>query len=206
MLHKKQTINVEQCVRALMNALQSSEPSHSMNVHHTVELIKVLQKTPEVNPEDLFYVEWAYLPLLNRYNQATPKSLETRLANNPAFFCEVIRLIYRSKKSDVTTIEPSGKMKGIAKNAWQLLHKWRAPPGTQEDGSFDDAHFLTWFQHVKEICTESGHLDVALITVGEVLIHCPPDINGLWINRTVADVLNAKDSDAMRSGFRTGII
>ena len=58
---------------------------------------------------------------------------------------------------------------------------------------------------MKEICEESGHLDIALIQIGGVLIHCPPDINGLWINNTVANALNERDAEKMRRGFETGI-
>ncbi|MBI4641107.1 MAG: hypothetical protein HY731_10460 [Candidatus Tectomicrobia bacterium] len=205
MRHVKQPINVGQCVRALLAALSSSEPSHSTDAYHIVELIKVLQENPEVTSDDLFRVEWAYLPLLDHHREAASKLLESRLASDPEFFCEVIRLIYRSKKSDDTTNEPSEEMKAIATNAWRLLHKWSNPPGMQEDGSFNDAKFSNWLQRVKAICTESGHLEVALINIGEVLIHCPPDTNGLWINRTAADALNARDAEDMRSGFRTGI-
>jgi hypothetical protein len=39
----------------------------------------------------------------------------------------------------------------------------------QEDGSFNDAHFSSWLQRVKEICTELEHLEDALINIGEVL-------------------------------------
>jgi len=207
MRHAKQPINVDQSVRALLAALSSSEPSYSMDSYQIIELIKALQETPEVPPDDLFRVEWAYLPLLDRDRPrgAAPKLLENRLASDPEFFCEVIRLIYRSKKTDIATNNPSDETKAVATNASRLLHKWRTPPGMQEDGSFNDSLFLSWLLRVKEIFTESGHLEVALIHIGEVLIHCPSDTNGLWINRTIASALNARDAEDMRSGFRTGI-
>lgn len=201
----EQSIKMDQCVRALLAAFSSSESTYSMNTYHIVELIKMLQGTPEVPSDDLFCVEWAYLPLLDHYDGAAPKSLENRLASDPKFFCEIIRLVYRSKKDGAATTELSEKTKAIATNAWQLLHDWRIPPGMQEDGSFNGEHFLTWLQHVKEICTESGHLEVALINVGEVLIHCPADPD-LWINHSVSDALNARDAENMRRGFRTGIV
>lgn len=205
MRHDKQPINEAQCIRALLTALSSSEPSYSRDAYRIVKLIKALQENPEVTPDDLFRLEWAYLPLLDRHLGVAPNTLESRLANDPEFFCEVIRLIYRSKKSDGVTNEPSEEKKAIATNAWRLLHEWRTPPGMQEGGSFNEAHFSNWLQRVKEICTESGHLEVALIHIGEVLIHCPPDPDGLWIYHTVADALNARDAEKMRSGFRTGI-
>ncbi len=205
MRHAKQPIDVAQCIRALLAALSSAEPTYAMDSYHIVELIKFLQASSEVSSDDLFRVEWAYLPLLDRHHGASPKLLESRLASDPEFFCEVIRLIYRSKKEDVVKNEPSEDLKAIATNAWRLLHEWQTPPGTQDDGSFDGAQFTDWLKRVKEICNETGHLEVALINIGEVLIFCPADADGLWINRTVAEALNDRDTENMRDGFRTGI-
>jgi len=206
MRHTKQSIDSNQCVRALLAALSSNEPSYATDGYHIVELIKFLQTESSVNQDDLFRVEWAYVPLLNNHSHsgATPQLLESRLANDPEFFCEVIRLIYRSKKEDQQPKEATEESKAIATNAWRLLYEWKTPPGTQTDGTFSDEHFTEWLQNVKAICTESGHLEVALINIGEVLIHTPPDPDGLWIRRAVAAALNDREANDMRSGFRTG--
>ncbi len=204
MRHDKAPIDSNQCVRALLAALSSSEPSYAMDRYHIVELIKFLQAEPSVNPDDLFKIEWAYLPLLDRHSGAAPQLLENRLANDPEFFCEVIRLIYRSKKEDQPSREPTEESKAIATNAWRLLHEWKTPPGTQRDGTFSDERFTEWLQRVKEVCTGTGHLEVALTHIGEVLIHTPPDPDGLWIHRAVAAALNDREADDMRTGFSTG--
>lgn len=204
MLHSKQPIDTDQCVQALLAALSSNEASYAMDGYHIIELIKFLQADPSVNEDDLFKVEWAYLRLLDRHRGAAPQLLEHRLANNPEFFCEVIRLIYRSKKEDQSQREPTEESKAIATNAWRLLHEWKTPPGTQKDGTFNEEHFKKWLQDVKASCTKSGHLEVALINIGEVLIHTPADQNGLWINRVVAAALNDREAEDMRNGFRTG--
>ena len=205
MRHAKQSISVEQCVRALLAALSSNEPNYAMDGYHIVELIKFLQSESSVPQEDLFKVEWAYLSLLDRHSGAAPKLLESRLANDPEFYCEVIRLIYRSKKEDKPQKEPSEESKAIATNAWRLLHEWETPPGMQEDGVFNADHFTEWLQRVKAICSESGHLEVALINIGEVLIHSPADPSGLWIHRATAEALNDRDTGDMRDGYRTGV-
>lgn len=204
MRHNKQPIDTDQCIRALLAALSSNEPSYAMDGYHIVELIKFLQADPSADQDDLFRVEWAYIPLLDNHSGATPQLLESRLANDPEFFCEVIRLIYRSKKEDQQPKESTEESKAIATNAWRLLYEWKTPPGTQTDGTFSDEHFTEWLQNVKTICTESGHLEVALINIGEVLIHTPPDPDGLWIRAVVAAALNERDADEMRDGFRTG--
>jgi hypothetical protein len=203
--HAKQPINVNQCIRALLAALSSNEPTSTMDVYHITELIKYLQLEPSVSQDDLFKVEWAYLSLLNGYRGATPKLLESKLASDPEFFCEVIRLIYRSKKEEQTSKEPTEESKAIARNAWRLLHEWKTPPGTQEDETFSSEQFNEWLQRVKKLCIESGHLEVALINIGEVLIHAPSDPKGLWIHRAVATALNDRDAKHMRSGYSTGI-
>jgi len=204
MHHAKHTINVEQCVRALLAALTSSEPSYAIDGYHIVELIKFLQSEPSVAQEDIFKVEWAYLPLLDRHRGAAPKLLESRLANDPEFFCEVIRLIYRSKKEDEPSKEPSEESKAPATNAWHLLQEWETLPGSRDDEAFSTEHFNEWPRRVKTLCSGSGHLEVALINIGEVLIHAPADPNGLWIHQTIATALNDRDAEDMRNGFRTG--
>lgn len=204
MRHAKQPIDSNQCVRALLAAPSSSESKYAMDGYNIVELIKYLQEEPSVNQDDLFRVEWAYVPLLDRDGGAAPQLLESRLANDPEFFCEVIRLIYRSKKEGQSQKEPTEESKAIATNAWRLLNEWKTPPGTQQDGTFSEERFTKWLQSVAEACTESGHLEVALINIGKVLIHTPPDPDGLWIRRSVAAALNDREADDMRDGYRTG--
>lgn len=204
MHHAKQPIDSDQCVRALLAALSSNEPSCVMDGYSIVELIKFLQTEPSVNQDDLFEVEWVYVPLLDRHGGAAPQLLENRLANDPEFFCEVIRLAYRSKKEDQPPRERNEESKAIATNAWHLLLEWKIPPGTQQDGTFSEACFIEWLRRVKEICEESGHLGAALFNIGKVLIHTPPDPDGLWIRRAVAAALNDREADDMRNGYSTG--
>ena len=149
--------------------------------------------------------EWGYLPLLERDRGVSPKSLENRLASDPGFFCEVIRHVYRSKKEPKTEKKHTKQEKAVAQNAYQLLREWRTPPGMQPDGSFSRDHLIRWLESTKTTCIESGHLEVALTHVGQVLFYCPPDPDGLWINRAVAEALNAMDADKMRHGFSLAI-
>jgi len=205
MRNDQQPIECNQCVRALFAALSSKESSYTINSYQIIELIKFLQTEPSVNQDDLIRLEWAYLPLLDRRSGASPKLLESKLANDPKFFCEVIRLIYRSKKENRPSREPTEELRSIAENAWLLLHEWKTPPGTQKDGTFSEDCFNNWLCKVKEICTETGHIEVALIHVGQVLIHAPADPGGLWINRAVATALNDRSADQLRDGFSMGM-
>ena len=205
MLNTEQTIDIDQCVQALFTALSSSEPTNNMYRFDIVKLIEFLQEDSSVNQDDLIGLEWAYLPLLNRDEGAEPRFLENRLANDPEFFCEVVQHGYRSKKDDQPSREPTEKSRVMATNALRLLLAWKTPPGTQNDGTFNEEHFIEWLQRVKLLSTESGHLEVALINIGGVLIHAPADPDGLWIRRAVATVLNDRSADDLRVGYRSGV-
>lgn len=205
MLHEKKTVSVSQVVQALHLAVSSAGSANSMDTYYVSELIKFLQTEPSVHEDDLFRIEWAYLPLLNSLGQGKPKLLEHKLATDPGFFCEVIRLIYRSKRQDVPVVKHTESEKTIATNAWRLLHDWSTPPGTQADGSFSGQQFCEWLDATKTICTDSGHLEVALIHAGGVLIHAPSGSSELWIDRAVASALNEWDDEDIREGYRTAI-
>ena len=200
----KQPFDNARAVRALLAALGSSEGAHAMDEYQVVELIKALQDDPGTNPNDLFQAEWAYLPVLDQ-QEASPKLLERRLADDPRFFCEVIRLVFRSREEDRPSEEPTEQAKNIARNAYRLLSGWRTPPGCREDGSYDGDALAGWLDAVRTKCTETGHLEVAMTMVGHALIHTPADPGGLWIHRSAAAALNAKDAGDMRDGFRTEI-
>jgi hypothetical protein len=188
-------------VKSLLSALNSEE---RRDVHDALEIIKVLQKDPGTSPEDLFRVEWAYLPLLESHRGVSPKHLETRIASTPDFFCELVRIAFRSEKVAEPPGEPDKKRAALAQNAFRLLREWKNLPGTVGK-EFSGETFKSWVKSVITSTTESGHLTVALINIGNALIHSPADPGGLWMHRSVADILNERDMEEMRNGFSTAI-
>ena len=200
MLHENQPLDTSRSVRTLLASSERASPLETADIYPITEIIKALQDSPDTDPEDLFRIEWAYLSLLDSHNNASPKSLENRLTSDPDFFREVIRLVYRSKKKAQPKEEPTGTDKALAESAGRLLYVWRTPPGTV-DGEFSPDQFTEWLEQVKQACTKSGHLEVALSHIGEVLIHAPSDLEGLWIHRTVAAALNTNDTEKMRESF-----
>lgn len=203
MVQHKQPFDNDKAVRALLAALGSKESPHATDSHEIIEIIKALQKAPDTSTDDLFKVEWAYLPLLNRLRHASPQLLSRQLATQPKFFCEVIRLVFRSKDEPEPVEQPTEEKRTIAANGYRLLREWRIPPGMQVDGSFNGDKFKTWLDEVKKESAETGHLEIAMTMLGHALINVPADESGLWIQHSVAAALNARDADDMRNGFST---
>ena len=195
------TFDSDLATRALLAVLESGEADKELDCRSIVKVIAWLQKNPSSDPDALFKIEWNFLPLLGRFSGGSPKILERRLATDPAFYCEVIGLIFRSKKEEKKDTEPTEVQQNLARNAYQLLHEWNTVPGTKADGAFDAGAFSSWLAETKRIATDTGHLEIATSQLGQVLPYAPPDADGLWIDRIVAEALNAKDSKGMRSGF-----
>jgi hypothetical protein len=199
--YDKQRLDPQQAIRVLKAIHDSSEERHVINVDAIVDVIQELQEEPSTTSDDLIQIEWAFLSLLNRLHGPGPKALEQRLADDPRFFCDIIRLVFRSEKEDSPAAELTEQEKTVVKNGYRLLSRWRTPPGMQRSGTFSGDALTNWLATVKSACVESGHLDIALSKVGHVFAHAPADPDGLWLHRSVATVLNAKDADNMRKGF-----
>jgi hypothetical protein len=200
LIHEKIVFPPDLAVRTLRDTLTVEEKQGSLDRHDILELIKWLQDNPDADPDALFQIEWNYLPLLDHEFGGIPKTLELRLASDPAFFCEVIGIVFRSDKNEHKE-QPTEQQREIAQNAYRLLSAWKTVPGTSSKGSFDDNAFTQWITEVKKLTIASGHFDVAMSQIGQVLPYSPADQNGLWIHHSVAKMLNNKDAERMRSGF-----
>ncbi len=191
-------------MRALLAVLGSERGIEELDNYQTVELIKHLQESETADKDALFRIEWNFLPWLDRFSSGSPVTLEKRLASDPAFFAEAIGLVFRSKNtSEDDCEEPAEHKKHLATNAYKLLTEWKRCPGRQDDGSFSAKAFNAWLNEARRMTEESGHAEVAQIQIGHVLTCAPPDPDGLWIHKAVAEALNYRATGEMRSGFTT---
>lgn len=205
MFYSQESMDPEQVVRVLNSFAPTREEAGALDSHAITQLIGVLQKNPETDPDELFKIEWQFLTLLDGMSAPSPITLERALATNPDFFCEVIQLMFRSKNDGESSETSIKNREALASNAFRLLQHWSTPPGTNEDGTFDGEALTSWFERVKAQCAEMGHLDVAKEYVGKVLFGSPPDPSGLWLHKASAEILNAKDSDKVRNGYAMAI-
>jgi hypothetical protein len=202
--HEHVEVPAQLLSEALLAAVRDTgEPVHAGEAYEIGKVIDSLQEAPDAKEEDIGQVEWAYLPILDREEGSRPKVLEKRLATDPNFFCEVIRLVFRSTSITDNASPPQETQEAVATNAYRLLHQWRYPPGMQGDRAFDSNAFDAWLEKVRHDCSASGHLEVAMTIVGQVLTFAPPDPSGLWILDHVARTLDGRDASDMRAGFRT---
>lgn len=203
-LYKKKDINPELACDALLALVQTEEPTGRIDSYHITEIIKALQENASTDQDKLFHVEWAYVSLLDRHSEGSPITLENRLASDPGFFCELIQLIYRAEGAEPEE-EPSHQHRNIATNAYRLLSIWKVVPGTRAGGEFEPDAFTEWLSTMEEIVKASGHYDVAMIQLGDVLVNAPEGTDGLWIHPVIAEAMNSRERSSLRDGYSTGI-
>ena len=196
-IYEDRPLDSEQAIRVLLAAGESGKPVDSLEI---LEIIRSLQDDPETNRDDLLEVEWVFLPLFQD-RTGSLSTLGNRLAMDPTFFCTAVRTLYLPEGASPRGREYSEAEKARATLIFRLLEDWQVVPGTQLDGTLSPEAFSEWLSQVKSISEESGHLRVALGHVGQVLIHGPPDDDGLWIHRAIASALEDENAGPMRDGF-----
>lgn len=202
-LFKKKDINPGLACDALLSLVQAEEPTRRIDSYHIIKIIKALQENGATDQDKLFHVEWAYVSLLGGHSDCSPITLENRLASDPNFFCELIQIIYRAEGAEPE--EPSEQRRNIATNAYRLLSTWKVIPGSQAGGEFEPDVFTEWLTTMEEIVIASGHYDVAMIQLGDVLANAPEGPDGLWIHPVIAEAMNSRERSSLRDGYSTGI-
>ena len=170
------------------------------------ELFEYLQNRSETDINRLAALEWAYLGFLDDYSRSFPVALQKTLQQDPQFFCQLISVVYRSDNEPEDEGEaPTEQEKARARNAYNLLTRWNAIPGTGDDGVIDEQILMDWVDKAREICKESGHLSVCDIHIGEMLAREPGNSDDEWPGIPVRDVIDEIDSDDLVRGFEIGI-
>lgn len=189
-----------------LQALEALSNSHHIDQHSICELFNELQKDTAVDEAHVAAMEVKFLDLLGRFSSSRPRTLHRHLSERPEFFCEVIRMLYRSRKkseqpndSTINGQEDEAKA-NIARRAYLLLNDWTHPPGKQRDGTFDAKQLQEWVLAVKKECIDSGHWEVACNEIGEVLYFGPRDPDGLWIG-PICELLDSKEDEEYRRGL-----
>ena len=192
-----------------LRALEAFSSENHIDAYAIEEVFNHLQKDQTVDEERLAAMEVKFLDLLNKFSSARPRTLYHQLAERPDFFCEAIRMIYRSTKE--VDEEPEKKpevdetTQGIAERSYRLLMDWDHPPGYLADGTFDGKRLHQWVEDVKKKCLETGHWEIASHQIGEVLFYAPRDKNGLWLE-PVCELLDSKENLEYRRGLRMRIL
>ena len=164
-------------------------------------LIELLQQTREISIEAISDLELIYLSWLDKYSKVKPLALRYRLANEPMFFCELIRLFYKKRHSETHEEKISEHM---AKRLWQILHDFCVIPGTDWDGNYHENDFHEWVDICKTWSKTEDREAIVQQTIGNGLSYARRLENGL-VDEFIMRELNKIENEEMRIGYRLGL-
>lgn len=197
----------------LLETLQATLEPDADNPPHDIAftIIRILQnlqhRQPPVDEKELAQLEWAYIDLLDG-EQASALTLHKAMASDARFFSELVQRVFRPRNDRGTpTEEPTDQERNRAKKAYGLLHSWQNVPGFQPAAQTIDGDALRdWVELARQLCRESGHLEICDVQIGEILSHAPKEPDGTWPCIPVRDVIEAIDSQDIEDGFVIGTL
>jgi transcriptional regulator with XRE-family HTH domain len=151
-------------------------------------------------------LEWTYLALLDGH-PTVPKTLHTWLEQQPAFFIEVLKIIFRRRDAPQgERPEPSEVERSLALQAYRLLNSWERVPGSRSDGSVDSEGLRRWVRSVQTLAESEAQREVADVRIGNVFAYAPPEPDGTWPCIPVRDAIEEFCSEDLADGFEMGIM
>ena len=131
---------------------QASEHAN-LKAYEIDRIFDVIDTRNDLDQANRINLEWLYLPLLDTYGtNRTPKILHKALAENPEFFVDILKWVYKSKNKQEQEENISDEViRNRAKQAYQLLHSWKEIPGVGPDNSIDEIKLREWINAVRTL-------------------------------------------------------
>lgn len=203
--HEKRPIPTCLATDAVKQLMTDSRALSRLDQHHLLEVIKHLQSVPDVNVDDMTWIEFQCLKLLDRFSGERPIFLERRMATEPSFFHDAIKTCFRSEQDRDKPLEMDDQKKVMAEQTYELLHNWHTPPGTTTDQRIDEPVFTAWIETTRNLCEESGHWTIAQQMIGHSLMYHPAGLEGILKHPAVAKCIDAPEHEHMRRGLTVEI-
>jgi hypothetical protein len=88
--------------------------------------------------------------------------------------------------------------------AWSVLHHWRRPPGTREDGTLDGEHLKQWVAKARGLFAERKRTRIGDSQLGELLGGVFPGEDGIWPAEPVRELVEELQSEPFDDGLFVG--
>lgn len=158
-------------------------------------------------------LEWAYIDDIywndGNLRGPGPVALWSKLARDPHYFNQAICASYRSENDEEPTntkLPDSNDDLSVNRRFFSLLMKWKIPPGTTEDGCWNDSAFQSWMNEALHLVKNNLRIKSAQNVIGQVLVYCPAESPQLWLPKIVGETLEKQELESMRRGYGTGQI
>lgn len=198
-IFNKKEINSDLIVETLYKNVKLKQ--EHVNTYNLIKIFKYLEESKDINENVLCSLEVSYFFLFSFDDKKVPKTLYKKLATDPSFYIEFIKLGYREDNS-TKNHELSEKELNLAQNAWNILRNFKTVPGLNEDGYINEQELNEWVSTLLYLAKECNRLSTVHNYIGQILFYSPKDRDGFWIDKNVAKILNDfKNIDMLRGYY-----
>ncbi len=185
-----------------LGGLKKSIGTEQLDSYAVQRLIGWLQEDEPLDIELLSEIEYIYLPILNDYSEIQPRALNTRLNQEPEYFCDMMEMFYKKHSHPDEELKLS---EGVRQRLFAILFHYKNVPGTDWNGKFDAEVFADWIKDVKVWSKENNRYEMSMQTIGSGLSYAKLEENGLP-REEILQELDFAENDQMRRGYELGII
>ncbi len=195
---------IADALESFMEAGDSDPEAGALKEYDFDLLLKLVAKhRNELGRERTVRLEWYFLPALGYDPDA--HNLHRELAENPAFFVEMLKLVYIAASERDAERPPATEAKRrAAENAWRLLHSWPGGPGVADDGTLEEVALSKWVNEARRLSKEADRSTVGDSEIGQGLVGAPGDADG-WPAAAVKTLIQNLRSDQIDTGFELRI-
>ena len=203
LLHVKKPFNHNLACKALLATKPITRMPLENIAYNLGQIIKELQSNPNLPVDILLRIEWKHFELFDQHFGVLPKTIESQLSTDTAYFSKVVEILHRYKSVPLADRSYLSSYESDIKDHATLMfgQHWKSLPGTDTHGRFHPAMFKEWLDEVYQLCESPELIEEAQYSLGESLIHAPADPDGLWIHRAVAKALNDSSAQTMRHAY-----
>jgi excisionase family DNA binding protein len=193
------TALVEKMLRTAVNVDPKADPSADISGYEIGVLLDYLERA-EADTKTLVEMEWAYFQALE--HTRVPSALYLALADDPAFFVELVTRVYRGKSQRRRNLDE--RETALAHRAWEVLDSWRIPPGQKDDGTIDAKVLQAWVRQARLLLADADRADIGDEQIGQLLSGSLPGADGAWPAEAVRDLIETLGSNELESGLHVG--
>ena len=150
-------------------------------------------------------LEWRLMPALDDLARP-PETLHRLLAKDPAFFVEMVSLVYRpaTESPEAGREEMTRQDELRATVAFRVLESWKTLPGFQDDHEVDATELRHWIESARSSLEEAGLTAKGLEVIGGLFSQSPYGPDGTWPIATVREIIEETNSSDLEKGFVDG--
>lgn len=166
--------------------------------YEIITLLKLIQNS-NLSVDDKASVELKFVSYFIRNDSIRLKYVFEKFVTTPQFFLDIVAEVYRSD-DDTKQKKVSKEKEEYIFNMFNILSRWETVPCVL-NGKLNSTDFDVWLKNVIDGANKIKRLSIVHVLIGRVLYYAPPDTDGFWIDKHIAEILDKTSNAKMLEGF-----